>query len=205
MSDKKVVFTNGCFDILHPGHIDLLRRARNLGEKLVVGINSDESVRAIKGAPRPFLSEEDRRKVLLGLESVDEVRIFSESTPENLIREIKPDILVKGGDWAENEIVGADFVKKNGGEVFSLPLIDGYSSSSIVEKIQTDKSAGEKAIQRETKNTEIIKKSLQGHIDLFETVLRTELSIIEECAELIFETLENGKKILICGNGGSAA
>ncbi len=202
---KKVVFTNGCFDILHPGHIDLLERAKKLGTKLIVGINSDSSVRAIKGAPRPFINEEDRRQILLGLKSVDEVRVFTESTPENLIRELKPDILVKGGDWAENEIIGADFVKKNGGEVFSIPLKEGFSSSSIVEKIrQKDFFTAEKEADG-NKYTEIIKKSLQAHIDLFERILQYELSIIEECAEMIFETLENGKKILICGNGGSAA
>ena len=205
MNKKKIVFTNGCFDIIHPGHIDLLNRAKELGTKLIVGINSDASVRAIKGEPRPFLNEEDRRQVLLGLKSVDEVRIFSDSTPENLIKEIKPDVLVKGGDWAENEIIGADFVKKNGGKVFSLPLKNGYSSSSIVEKIQSDTREGNKFIQYETKNTEIIKKSLSAHIEVFERILKTELPIIEECAEMIFETLENGKKILICGNGGSAA
>jgi D-sedoheptulose 7-phosphate isomerase len=202
---EKVVFTNGCFDIIHPGHIDLLSRAKEFGTKLIVGINSDQSVRAIKGAPRPFLSEEDRKQVLLGLKSVDEVRIFSEPTPENLIKEIKPDVLVKGGDWAENEIIGADFVKKNGGEVHSLPLIDGFSSSSIVEKIKNENKEGKKEIPNLSRNTKIIENSLKDHIELFEKVLETELSIIEECAELIFETLENGKKILICGNGGSAA
>ena len=133
---EKIVFTNGCFDILHPGHIDLLTRARNLGTKLIVGINSDESVRAIKGANRPFLSQDERRAILEGLKAVDEVRIFDENTPENLVREIKPDVLVKGGDWKIEEIIGADFVLQTGGEVYSLPLKDGFSSSKIVEKIK---------------------------------------------------------------------
>ncbi len=122
---EKVVFTNGCFDIIHPGHIDLLERAKGLGTKLVVGINSDLSVRAIKGEPRPFLSQNDRLVILKSLRFVDDVRIFDEPTPEKLIREIKPDVLVKGGDWKKNEIIGADFVEQNGGRVFSLPLKDG--------------------------------------------------------------------------------
>src|SRR5512138_1275133 len=98
-----VVFTNGCFDILHPGHIDLLQRARSLGDKLVVGINSDRSMQAIKGDDRPFIKQEDRKKLLLGLAAVDEVFIFDELTPEKLIHDIKPDVLVKGGDWKPNE------------------------------------------------------------------------------------------------------
>src|ERR1044072_7944053 len=105
-----VVFTNGCFDIIHPGHIDLLARARALGRRLVVGINSDKSVRAIKGANRPFIGETDRKEILESLRMVDEVRIFDETTPARLIEEIKPDAVVKGGDWAETEVVGADFV-----------------------------------------------------------------------------------------------
>src|SRR5438270_358901 len=109
-----VVFTNGCFDILHPGHVDLLERARALGDKLVVGINSDASVRAIKGGNRPYLNQDDRKRVLLGLSSVDEVVIFDELTPEILIHDIRPDVLVKGGDWKPDEIIGADFVLKRG-------------------------------------------------------------------------------------------
>ena len=104
---KKIVFTNGCFDILHHGHIDLLERAKGLGTYLIVGINSDKSVRAIRGENRPFVNENDRAAVLSSLKFVDEVRIFDELTPEKLIEEIKPDILVKGGDWAETEIIGS--------------------------------------------------------------------------------------------------
>ena len=133
----KIVFTNGCFDIIHPGHIDLLRRARALGTKLIVGINSDASTRRIKGAPRPFFSQEDRAEILKNLQSVDEVVVFDEPTPEKLIEKIKPDVLVKGGDWKIEEIIGADFVKSYGGEVFSIPLKEGFSSSRVVEKIQS--------------------------------------------------------------------
>src|SRR5262245_59162169 len=135
-----VVFTNGCFDLIHPGHIDLLERAKALGTKLVVGINSDDSVRAIKGASRPYLSASDRAVILMGLSAVDEVVIFDEATPERLIEKIKPDVLVKGGDWPVEQIVGADLVLRNGGKVFSLPLRDGYSSSAIVEKIQKNET-----------------------------------------------------------------
>ena len=113
------VFTNGCFDILHAGHVDLLNRAKSLGTKLVVGINSDDSVRQIKGFSRPIVKEKERALMLLALEAVDEVRIFDDSTPQKLIEEIRPNILVKGGDWKVEEIVGADFVTKNGGKVFS--------------------------------------------------------------------------------------
>ncbi len=132
-----IVFTNGCFDILHPGHIDLLERARSYGTKLIVGINSDASVRKIKGSQRPFFLQSDRASILQGLNAVDEVIIFDESTPENLIRQIKPAVLVKGGDWRTSEIVGADFVQSYGGKVYSLPLKEGFSSSRIVEKIRT--------------------------------------------------------------------
>ena len=126
-----IVFTNGCFDIIHPGHIDLLKRARELGTKLIVGINSDSSVKKIKGSMRPFFTQNDRAAILENLRFVDEVRVFDETTPEKLIEEIKPDILVKGGDWKINEIIGADFVKKNGGQVFSVPLKFFFENENI--------------------------------------------------------------------------
>jgi len=198
-----VVFTNGCFDIIHPGHIDLLERAKQLGTKLVVGINSDSSVRAIKGKPRPFLSQIDRAIILKSLRSVDEVHIFDEPTPEKLIKEVRPDVLVKGGDWSKNEIIGADFVEKNGGKVFSLSLKDGYSSSLIVEKIREDSKSNTNYLLSE--NAGVIEKSLEQHIEVFQTILTSEINLIRKCAEMITETLENGGKILICGNGGSAA
>lgn len=199
---EKVVFTNGCFDILHPGHIDLLQRARAFGTKLIVGINSDESVRRIKGEPRPFLSQEARAGVLRALRCVDEVRIFDEPTPAKIIEEIKPDVLVKGGDWQIEQIIGADFVLKRGGNVYSLPLKDGFSSSSIVEKIQNQANG-----QQNLSNTlnDLVSSSLRQHVEVFNKLLAGEISQIEKCAGIIFDAVSNKKKILICGNGGSAA
>lgn len=199
---EKIVFTNGCFDIIHPGHIDLLERAKKLGTKLIVGINSDQSVKAIKGAERPFLSQTERKVILEGLKAVDEVRIFDENTPEKLIKNIKPDVLVKGGDWKIEEIIGADFVLQQGGEVFSLPLKDGFSSSKIVEKIKRVESRESRA---ESRRNDLIKNSLNQHLEVFRKVLAENVENIEDCADLIFETFERGGKILICGNGGSAA
>jgi D-sedoheptulose 7-phosphate isomerase len=198
---EKIVFTNGCFDILHPGHIDLLERAKKLGTKLIVGINSDKSVRAIKGSPRPFLSQDERAAVLRGLKAVDEVRIFEELTPENLIKEIKPDVLVKGGDWAINEIIGADFVLQNGGEVYSLPLLEGFSSSKIIKNIQKNKIQKSEVRYLES----LAVKSLKQHLEVFRSVLENDTENIESCADLIFETFQKGGKVLIFGNGGSAA
>lgn len=202
----KIVFTNGCFDILHPGHIDLLTRAKSYGDKLIVGINSDESIRKIKGAPRPFIPEQERAETLRGLKPVDEVRVFNETTPENLIREIHPQVLIKGGDWKVTEIVGADFVLQNGGEVYSLPLKGNYSSSKIVEKIQSavaDRLAQLDADQKSSNNYAAL--SLARHIELFRQLEAEEIANIETCAELIYETLMRGNKLLFCGNGGSAA
>lgn len=193
-----IVFTNGCFDILHRGHIDLLERAKALGTRLVVGLNGDTSVSRIKGCGRPYQIAEDRKAVLLGLGAVDEVIIFDELTPEKLIQQVKPDILVKGGDWTVDQIVGADFVIANGGQVRSLPLVEGFSSSSILEKIKPRETA-------EIVGSDLITASLSQHIQVFNEVFRSLSPSIAECGQLIKETVRNGKKVLICGNGGSAA
>lgn len=129
------VFTNGCFDLLHPGHVDLLERARQLGDHLTVGLNSDASVRALKGAERPLVNQDDRRRMLLALRAVDEVIIFDDATPLRLIEDLRPDVLVKGGDWPVEKIVGAREVLARGGKVFSLPLLPGYSTTSIAAEI----------------------------------------------------------------------
>lgn len=133
---KKIVFTNGCFDILHAGHVSYLKRAKALGDVLVIGLNSDRSVRAIKGKERPLNKEGDRADVLGSLYFVDYVTIFGEPTPEKLIKKVKPDVLVKGGDWKINDIVGADFVASRGGRVVSLPFVKGYSTTALIKKIK---------------------------------------------------------------------
>lgn len=132
---KTVVFTNGCFDILHVGHVRYLKDAKALGELLVVGLNSDASVKRLKGDERPVQTESDRAEVLAALESVDYVCIFGEDTPLELIKKVGPDKLVKGGDWTPDKIVGSDFVLKSGGDVLSLPFHKGRSTTSIVSKI----------------------------------------------------------------------
>lgn len=195
---EKIVFTNGCFDLLHPGHVDLLNRAKALGTRLVVGINSDESVRAIKGAPRPFYEAADRRAVLLGLKAVDDVRIFSETTPENLIREIAPDVLVKGGDWLPHEIVGADFVLAKGGEVHSLPLKEGFSTTKIAEKIsasekKTNTEPDDKKAERETNRK--IESSLANLTEAFAYLQRECVEQIKKSFEMLEAARQDGKKI----------
>lgn len=133
---KKIVFTNGCFDILHRGHVTYLSEARKLGDLLVVGVNSDASVKRLKGPERPINNEEDRKYVLSQLKSVDFCEIFTEDTPLNLILKVDPKILVKGGDWKIDQIVGGKEVIARGGDVFSLNFVDGYSTTSIINKIQ---------------------------------------------------------------------
>jgi len=132
---KRIVFTNGCFDILHVGHVRYLFKARELGDALVVAINSDASVGIIKGPKRPVLGERARAEVIAGLECVDLVLIFNEATPLTVIQELLPHILVKGGDWAEREIVGADVVRKAGGEVRRISFVTGFSTSDIIHRI----------------------------------------------------------------------
>lgn len=132
---RKIVFTNGVFDIIHRGHVSYLNEAKSLGDYLIVGLNADASVKRLKGDSRPVNKEEDRKFVMENLKAVDEVIIFTEDTPFNLISKIIPDILVKGGDWKEDQIVGSDIVKQNGGKVFSLKFIDNYSTTGIIEKI----------------------------------------------------------------------
>lgn len=132
---KSIVFTNGCFDILHRGHAAYLNQAKSLGDNLIVGVNSDRSVRALKGESRPVNNESDRAFLIDNLKSVDYVIIFDEDTPYNLIREIQPDFLVKGGDWKEEDIVGWDIVKESGGKVLSLKFIENYSTTNTIKKL----------------------------------------------------------------------
>ena len=134
-----LVFTNGCFDILHVGHVRYLQAAKRLGDKLVVGLNGDKSLRRLKGSLRPLQGEEARAEILAALSCVDAVTLFHEDTPLALIQAIAPDILVKGGDWAPEKVVGADWVQQQGGQVHLLPVTEGHSTSLIVDKIRAFK------------------------------------------------------------------
>lgn len=133
--NDKIVFTNGCFDILHIGHIEYLRFARKQGDLLVVGLNADCSVRALKGPLRPFISQEERAKMLAALEDINYVVLFDEQTPMNLIKAIKPDVLVKGEDWKDAGIVGSEFVESYGGKIVFAPFVKGISTTDIVTRI----------------------------------------------------------------------
>jgi rfaE bifunctional protein nucleotidyltransferase chain/domain len=135
LAGKKVVFSNGCFDILHAGHVAYLTEARKLGDVLVIGLNSDASVRRLKGPGRPVCSESDRAAVLSALEVVDALTLFDEDTPEELIGSLLPDILVKGADWEVDRIAGARAVIDHGGAVLTIPLLEGRSTSGIIEKV----------------------------------------------------------------------
>lgn len=192
-----IVFTNGCFDIIHPGHIDLLTKARALGSKLIVGINSDRSVRAIKGPDRPLQDQEARKAVLSALKCVDEVIIFDELTPERLIREIQPDVLVKGGDWKPGEIIGADIVESKGGKVVSIPLLPGFSTTQIAERLSTTPVADI--------SCSATANSIEEHLQTIQQLSAVCGDEIERGGRLIRDTLFGGRKVLICGNGGSAA
>jgi D-glycero-beta-D-manno-heptose 1-phosphate adenylyltransferase len=132
---KKIVFTNGVFDIIHRGHVEYLCEAKKLGDILIIGLNSDSSVKIIKGSGRPINGENDRAIVLDSLKPVDYVVVFDEDNPYNLIKQILPDLLVKGGDWKPENIIGSDIVIKNGGEVINLKYVDNYSTTGIISKI----------------------------------------------------------------------
>ena len=134
--NKKIVFTNGCFDLLHVGHVRYLKQAKSLADILIVGVNTDASVQKLKGPTRPIQNENDRAEILASLDSVDHSILFAEETPQLLIEMIKPDFLVKGGDWKIDQIVGSDFVLKNGGQVLSLQFVDEKSTTSLVEKFK---------------------------------------------------------------------
>lgn len=135
-NNKKIVFTNGCFDILHPGHVDYLSQTRDLGDFLILGLNTDSSVRQLNKAPnRPINNELARAFVLAGLSSINAIVLFNEATPYELIKFLKPNILVKGNDYAKEDIVGYDVVTANGGKVITVPFLEGYSTTRLIEKI----------------------------------------------------------------------
>ena len=148
---RRVVFTNGCFDLLHPGHVRCLAEARALGDVLIVAVNSDRSVRGNKGPERPLVAEQDRAEVLAALACVDYVTIFDELTPRELISRVLPSVLVKGADWALEQVAGREEVEAAGGRVVSVPMAAGYSTTNLVQRIR-DAGAGASAASRDTKS-----------------------------------------------------
>ena len=137
--NKKIVFTNGCFDIIHRGHVDYLAKAKDLGDILIIGLNTDSSVRNIKGITRPIQDEESRAIILASMQFVDAIVFFSDPTPSSLIKEIVPDVLVKGADYKKEDIVGYDIVTAKGGQIITIEFLEGYSTSNIERKILTEK------------------------------------------------------------------
>jgi rfaE bifunctional protein nucleotidyltransferase chain/domain len=137
--NKKIVFTNGCFDIIHRGHVDYLAKAKDLGDILIIGLNTDSSVRNIKGITRPIQDEESRAIILASMQFVDAIVFFSDPTPYSLIKEIVPDVLVKGADYKKEDIVGYDIVTAKGGQIITIEFLEGYSTSNIERKILTEK------------------------------------------------------------------
>jgi rfaE bifunctional protein nucleotidyltransferase chain/domain len=134
--NKKIVFTNGCFDIIHLGHIDYLSKAKDLGDILLIGLNTDDSVKRLKGDNRPIKNQRERAVLLASLRFVDGIILFNEDTPYDLIKKIEPDILIKGSDYKKEEIVGADIIKNTGGEIITIDFLEGYSTTSILNKIR---------------------------------------------------------------------
>ena len=198
-SSKQIVFTNGCFDILHAGHVDYLQKAAGLGDVLVVGLNSDESVRRLKGASRPINNQHDRAKILCSLECVDYVAVFDEDTPLELIKILAPDVLVKGGDYKPEEVIGRKEVEKNGGKLVLLPFIDGKSTTKTLaslEKLQNQ--AQENLIRTRITESIAVKQQLLNNQPLLVT--------ISSLADKMRKCLLSSKgKLVICGNGGSAS
>ena len=135
-NNNKIVFTNGCFDLVHRGHIEVLARISDLGDKLIIGLNSDSSIKSLKGKKRPIIDEYSRKLLLAGLFFVDAIIVFNEDTPYELINSLKPHILAKGGDYETEEIVGFDIIKKHGGQTITIPLTPDFSSSNIIDKIK---------------------------------------------------------------------
>lgn len=149
---RSVVFTNGCFDLLHPGHIRGFEQARQLGDALIVGLNSDSSVRQLKGPARPVIPEHERAEILSALEAVDAVVIFNELTPREVIARLLPDVLVKGGDWAGDQIVGREEVEAAGGRVVSIPFVPGYSTTTILQRIRESAGSSSAIEKSQTKD-----------------------------------------------------
>lgn len=205
---KRVVFTNGCFDIIHRGHIEYLSQAKTLGQLLIVGLNSDRSVRVLKGRGRPVTHEMDRACVLSSLACVDYVLIFDEATPAQLIQSLIPDVLAKGGDWPIEKIVGRDVVEAYGGQVIAIDSsVPEYSSSRLIERVVAGEGAGLEAELAEEGEDALgrVVKSLSQSARLAQQTAQILGTAIVQAAETVVAALQQGHKVLLCGNGGSAA
>ena len=205
---KRIITTNGCFDILHGGHIQFLDAARQLGDVLIVGLNSDSSVEKIKGIGRPFLPQSDRAAILAALGSVDHVLIFTDMLPIEFLEFVRPDIHCKAGDYSADQIPEAEIVEHNGGVVRILPTLPGYSTSQLVHRILKMTKANTVPSSKDKSSHDpslvILDQLLTGSNLLRQTAYRLAPQI-EEAADKIIIALKNGGKILACGNGGSAA
>ena len=193
-SNQKIVFTNGCFDILHVGHVDYLRKAADLGDILVVGLNSDESVHKLKGASRPINNQNDRAEILSALSFVDYIAIFDEDTPINLIKILQPDVLAKGADYKPEEVVGRKEVEDRGGKLALIPFVEGKSTTNTECRL---KKLQDELIKDRLKESIIIKQQLLNNSEC--------LKNISLLADQIRVSLHNGGKLILCGNGGSAS
>lgn len=201
---KTLVFTNGCFDLLHAGHLHFLEEAKQLGDLLVVGLNSDQSVRRLKGKERPIIPQEQRKKALESLRFVDLVLLFEEDTPLTLIQQVQPHVLVKGGDYQADNLVGADFVRSQGGQVVIIDRPAGYSTSQLIERIKRGPVLEQSPCSREEETIRII---LQEQLTVLDDMLTDKqiLSDVSKAANIIYQALSQGRTIFTCGNGGSMA
>lgn len=203
---KKIVTTNGCFDLLHTGHIQFLSQARTFGDILIVGLNSDRSVKNIKGADRPILGENDRAAMLLALKSVDHVVVFDDLLPSELLATIKPDVHCKAGDYTAEGLPEADVVRRYGGEIQIIPFVSGYSTSGFIERILGSQKKREMPLENSSNDQAF---EIMSYFTSSGNVLRQvgyQLSdAITASAQMIVEAIKTGHKVLACGNGGSAA
>ena len=206
--DKRVVTTNGCFDLIHPGHAQFLSSARQQGDRLIVGINSDRTVRTLKGSGKPIQREEERAEMLSALKAVDAVLIFDDLLPNGFLETVKPDVHCKAADYDEDSLPEAETVKKLGGKISILPLIEGFSSTNLTERILSGQKAGSTNSNSENRDSDNEVKILTYLLSSSNIFRQTAYSLKEEISEAAdkwIQTLQSGNKILLCGNGGSAA
>ena len=202
---KRMVTTNGCFDLIHPGHLDFLSEARRQGDLLVVLLNTDDSIRQIKGAGRPVMPEEDRAAILLGLRSVDYVVLFDDLLPSRVLDLLRPDIHCKAGDYTVDRLPEAAIVQQHGGQIRILPLRRSYSSSSIIERILTQSFGTVTSVTDSVVSSEqICQMLLSGSNVLRQTAYALQVPILQ-VAQRMAQVIRTGNKIMVCGNGGSAA